>query len=59
MRHIICTDTYLSILEPRHAGELFQLIDEYRDYISKWHVGKGLATSACNNSLTMYFMIYS
>lgn len=29
-------DLYLAILEPRHAQELFQLIDSSRDHISKW-----------------------
>lgn len=29
-------ELYLAILEPRHAQELFQLLDNSRDHISKW-----------------------
>lgn len=29
-------ETYLSILEPRHAEELYQLIDGSRENIGKW-----------------------
>ncbi|MCP3764354.1 GNAT family N-acetyltransferase [Domibacillus sp. A3M-37] len=29
-------DNYLAILEPRHAKELYQLIDSSRENISKW-----------------------
>ena len=33
---IIDSNTFLSILEPRHAEELFHLIDYNRDSIGKW-----------------------
>ncbi|WP_100407832.1 GNAT family N-acetyltransferase [Bacillus solitudinis] len=33
---VIDTNTYISILEPRHADELFSLIDGSRDSIGKW-----------------------
>lgn len=33
---VIGRDTYISILEPRHAEELYQLIDGSRENIGKW-----------------------
>lgn len=33
---IVNDDTYVSILEPRHSRELFQLVDSSRDSISEW-----------------------
>jgi len=35
-KEIIDSNTYVSILETRHAEELFNLIDENRDSIGKW-----------------------
>nr|WP_304220259.1 GNAT family protein [Fredinandcohnia onubensis] len=35
-KSVIDTNTYLSILEPRHADELFNLIDSSRESIGKW-----------------------
>lgn len=32
----IDSDTHLAILEPRHAKELFELIDQNRDHLGKW-----------------------
>ncbi|WP_078380580.1 GNAT family N-acetyltransferase [Sutcliffiella halmapala] len=35
-KSIIDSESYLAILEPRHAKELYQLIDESRDSIGEW-----------------------
>lgn len=35
-KSVIDTNTYVSILEPRHADELFNLIDSSRESIGKW-----------------------
>lgn len=32
----IDTETYIAILEPRHAGELYKLISKSRESIGKW-----------------------
>ncbi|SES66771.1 ribosomal-protein-serine acetyltransferase [Oceanobacillus limi] len=33
---LINQNTYLAILEPRHANDLFQIVDKSRDSISQW-----------------------
>lgn len=44
-------ELYLAILEPRHAQELFQLLDNSRDHISKWLTFPNKTTSV-EDSLT-------
>src|SRR5690625_4939432 len=33
---IINEDAYISILEPRHSSELYQLIEKNRSHLSQW-----------------------
>jgi len=35
-KHVIDDETELRLLEPRHAGELFALVDENREHLRRW-----------------------